>query len=139
MAHRYSSNITLSGAANVDEHLDVGVSGRHVVEQRCGLRIGCSLADIHGRNELTQQDASAWRFDRFVKVFEVLENVVEVKQTLTENVWFVGKIEDRFRHCGHCLTGRVGGKVDGQIGQPEDTHQRYKSLLLNKLSAVIVS
>ena len=83
MAHRYSSNITLSGAANVDEHLDVGVSGRHVVEQRCGLRIGCSLADIHGRTELTQQDASAWRFDRFVKVFEVLENVVEVKQTLT--------------------------------------------------------
>ena len=61
-----------------------------------------------------------------------------MKQALPENLWLVGQVKYRLGDCRDRLTGRVGRKIDWQIWQAENAHQRHETFLLNELSAVIV-
>jgi hypothetical protein len=73
-----------------------------------------------------------------VEVFKIFKDVIQVEEALFENVGFVRQVQDRLRNCRDCLAGCVGWKVDGQIGQAEDAHERHEAFLKNEFSAVVV-
>ena len=73
-----------------------------------------------------------------MKIFQIFQDFVEMKQTLPEHLWLVGQVEDRLGDGRDCLTSGVGREIDGQVRQAENAHQRHEAFLLNKFSAVIV-
>ncbi len=67
-----------------------------------------------------------------------LEHVVEVQKPLLQHLGLVCQGQYGLRDSCHRLACLVGGEVDGQVGQPQDSHERDEAFLLDKLPTVVV-
>jgi hypothetical protein len=79
-------NIGLPCAAHMDKHGDIGVGGRHAVQQGRGGRVAGGLGQAGGGHQLAEQDGAAGCRHRGVQRLQLLQHRAQVQQALLQHL-----------------------------------------------------
>jgi hypothetical protein len=106
-------NIGLPRAAHMHEHGDIGVGGRHAVQQGRSSGIAGGLRQAGGGHQLPEQDGAAGCRHRGVQRLQLLQHRAQVQQALFQHLQTFLKLMAFKQCCGSGIPGFGMGKKSG--------------------------